>query len=118
VLASQNRLRDRVKIKRVLERGRVVSGGLMRLKFLPQRGIAPQLTVVVSNRVSKHSTIRNRIKRLIRAGLEELIKKEMINFDAIVYGQSRAIKSSLSETKEELSWLVEKAKKLIQIYNR
>ena len=63
------RLRKNNQILLVFRKGEKVRRGLLTLYFLPSQ--QPLVTVIVDTKVSKSAVVRNRIKRQIRAVLQE-----------------------------------------------
>lgn len=76
MLKKQHRLAKTKEIKAVFERGRGFFNPNFSLKHNPERLAGARFTVVVSTRVSKNATQRNRLKRLIR----EFIRLHLKNF--------------------------------------
>lgn len=70
MLRKENRLTKKVDFKRVLKEGKMVQGRIFSLSFLKSsENFEPKFGIIVSNRVSKRSVVRNKIKRLLREAL-------------------------------------------------
>ena len=75
MLSKKNRLAKDLDIKKVFARGRSFLNSGISLRFLPKAGAGDaRFAVVVSTKVSKRATKRNRLKRLIREELKSHLK--------------------------------------------
>ncbi len=74
MLPRANRLQKNRDVRKVLQRGSRLSGASMRLTTLPNRLHHPRFTVMISTKVAKRATVRNRLKRQARAAVAEFIK--------------------------------------------
>lgn len=66
----RNRLRKSSDIVLVQRKGRRISGGSLSCSFISKPGTVSRVTVVVGTKVSKKATVRNLLKRQIRAILQ------------------------------------------------
>ncbi len=75
MLSKKNRLAKDLDIKKVFARGRSFLNSGISLRFLPKAGEGEaRFAVVVSTKVSKKATKRNRLKRLIREELKSRLR--------------------------------------------
>lgn len=69
----------------IARRGRTVRSELFDLRFVPSRNACSRFAIVTSKKLSPKATIRNRIRRRVRAALMELIRSEgMKKVDALI----------------------------------
>lgn len=109
MLKKQHRLAKTKEIKAVFERGRGFFNPNFSVKFNPERPAGARFTVVVSTRVSKNATLRNRLKRLVR----EFIRLNLNGFksgDYVVSVKPQALKTTSQELVLSLEKLLIQAK--------
>lgn len=75
-----NRLAKDKDIKRVFGKGRGLFTPLFSLKYIKTAGV-PRFAIVISTKVSKKATVRNRLRRILR----ERIRKELGRIQAADY---------------------------------
>lgn len=71
MLQAHYRLRDRRAIADVMRRGRPTGAGSLLVKLRPNHRQVSRAVVVVSKKVSKKATVRNRIRRRLAAVLAD-----------------------------------------------
>lgn len=76
MLARPHRLTRARDIRQVLRSGRSRRGKTLLVRFVPHTGATARFAVVVSTKVSKKATVRNRLKRQIR----DLLKRHLQRF--------------------------------------
>lgn len=104
----KNRLRLTRDIQRVLEHGKTKKVSLEKngaelfiLKYYPYQHT--RFTVIVSKKVAKKSVWRNRIKRIIREAMRQLIKEgKSPNFDIVILVRQNIYRMKSYEVKEIL----------------
>jgi ribonuclease P protein component len=103
MLPKENRLVKKADFARVLQNGRVVQGTLFTLVVSEQKDrMPPKAGIIVSKRVSKLATERNRSKRILREGLRSLIKKVKPGTLIVVLGKKKILTARKEEVKKEL----------------
>lgn len=76
MLPKENRLTKKTEFAEVLKKGRVLQGPLFGLAAFERGGSSPaKAGIIISKKVSKLATERNRSKRILRECLRRLIKK-------------------------------------------
>lgn len=115
---KKNRLRLTRDVQRVLEQGKTKrvssekSGGsteLFLLKYYPYQ--YTRFTVIVSKKVAKKSVWRNRIKRIVREAIRQLIKEgKAPNFDIVILVRQNIYRMKSYEIKEILEKVFDKLK--------
>ncbi|MBF2098762.1 MAG: ribonuclease P protein component [Gloeomargaritaceae cyanobacterium C42_A2020_066] len=72
-LPRWHRLRERPAFLRLYRAGKRQRGPTLTLRVYPHGGDASQFGIVVSQKVSKRAVVRNRLKRLIRVAIRQLL---------------------------------------------
>ena len=79
MLPKQNRLRSKKDFQLVYRRGKTFQDRYIAIKRLPsQLKKESRIGIVVSTKVSNKSTVRNKIKRRVRAIIMELLKENIV----------------------------------------
>ena len=101
MLAKINRLSRQKDFKRVLTKGKSFFSPAFRLRYLANESNLFCVAVIVSSKVSKKATVRNRLKRqtleIIRLNLDKIKP----GYDLLVYLSSQALKSDYGLLKHE-----------------
>jgi len=85
MLFKKNRLTAAFQIKRVLKEGRKIKGEFLTLFFKENlRNEFVRIAIVISQKTCKKAVIRNRLKRYIRADLQNLIFKINPKYDIVI----------------------------------
>jgi ribonuclease P protein component len=116
-LSKANRLKDRRDFQAVYSQGTRYSSSHLIVRALaislPQ--VDSQTPIIrmgisISKKVSKKATIRNRLKRLIRVALRELLPKIISNWYIVVIVKVGATECKYDRFLRELEQLLKKAK--------
>lgn len=106
-------LRSKKDFDRLWKGGRSAYGRSLGIRFAPNNLSSIRTGIIVSLKVSKRSTERNKIRRRIREILRnEIYKKVSGGFDISVIVQPLAKKLDFSGIREELEFIFTKAKLL------
>lgn len=115
MLPKKYRLKKSEDIKSVLKLGRTVREGFLILKTRENNLSNPRFAFLISLKISKKATVRNRLKRrmseFIRLNLSD-IERSGSALDAVLIVASDFSAKSGPETGELISRLLSKAKKL------
>ncbi|MDO8669013.1 MAG: ribonuclease P protein component [Candidatus Buchananbacteria bacterium] len=84
MLKVKNRLAKRSDFQSVFKAGQKNFNKLFGIRYKLNNLKNPRIAVVVSNKVSKKATERNKIKRQIRSIISDFLPKFKQNFDIIV----------------------------------
>jgi len=88
-------------IKKVLQRGKVWQGKLLRVKFLRQtEGTPPSLSVVVSAKTAPLATQRNKIKRRTKGAFRPLLEG-VSGLTIVAFPSPQAAECNFKEIEEE-----------------
>lgn len=108
MLAKKNCLTGQKNFARVMKLGRGVNDPLFLIKVLPNNLKDSRFGIVISNKVSKKATLRNRLKRQIRF----LIFLKLIQFkeplDVVIITRPEIKDKKYSEIKEKFFLTIEK----------
>lgn len=110
MLSRTNRLHSSRDIGRLRASGRSLSFQLFNIRFGGNGLDVARATVVVSSKVSKKATVRNLVKRRIRAGLRELLPRLKAGNDVMVYVKSQAVGATYQELLLALVHALKKAR--------
>lgn len=113
MLKKQHRLAKTKDIKAVFKQGRGFFNPYFAVKYYCERFAKIRFTIVVSTRVSKNATRRNRLKRLVR----EFVRLRLKNFrsgDYVITLKPEAVKV----TEKELLLSLEKLFIQAKIYEK
>lgn len=102
MLQRANRLTTKRDIERVSRMGRPVHAPNLTIRAIPNRLNLPRATVVAGLKVSKHSTKRNRVKRLIREAIRRNLAVIHPNADLVVYAKASIVGKNYHAVSEEL----------------
>ncbi|MCC7543596.1 ribonuclease P protein component [bacterium] len=85
MLARASRLRRNRDIVRVLKRGRILRTSHLKLYALSSSLQNSRATVVISKKVDKRATVRNRNRRRVIEIVRELLPQLQGHFDILIY---------------------------------
>jgi ribonuclease P protein component len=98
---KKHRLAKTKDIQETFSRGRSFFNSFFSIKFVKKLTPVPRFTVVVSTKVSKKATTRNRLKRIIREHIR-LSLKDFSSGDYIIVVKGPASKSNAEEIRRKL----------------
>lgn len=109
MLSKQYRLQKDKDFELVFKKGRIVSNEFIFLKFVKNNLVVSRFGFIISKKISKNATVRNRIKRRLR----EIIRKKLDNiksgFDIIVVVKPKIVDKDYLEIREGVEGLLRKA---------
>lgn len=110
MLSQKFRLNKEKEINSVLRRGQKYYSRLFSAAFLPNTKENPRFCFIVSNKISKKATVRNRIKRLMRESVKQILLNIDKNYDiAISVRQKTNIAElGLPEISADLEWMLKR----------
>ena len=112
MLAKKYRLKKKKDFQKIIQRGKKVEKKFLILKFLRNSLDVTRIGFVVSQKVSKKASLRNKIKRRLR----EIIKINLPNlkpgYDLIFFTKKGIIKKDFWEIKEVVEQILKEAKLL------
>jgi len=110
MLPRENRLKKEEDFKKVFKKGRGFTNNLFVLKIVKNNLDISRFAFVISKKISKKATVRNRIKRrldnVIRADLPKIKK----GWDGIIIVLPGAEIKDFKEIEEDINQLLEKAR--------
>jgi ribonuclease P protein component len=109
MLSKDKRLRLGRDISRVYSRGRYAGAGIISLKALETKGPGSRAVVVVSKKVSKKATLRNRLRRRVTAILEAQWQTVRPGYDIVVTVHEDLADVSPQQLQAKLRSLMERA---------
>lgn len=96
------RLQKSKDIKTVIEKGARYRGRHLQLSALHTNGATSRFAFIVSNKISKKATVRNRAKRLMREATRSLLPQINSGYDIIVWASYGIEKGTKALIQEEL----------------
>jgi len=114
MLARKFRLRLKNDFKKVFELGKFYPEKFLAIKILSNGSDVPRFGFIVSKKVSKKATVRNKVKRRLRESVRLKIKSGLIKdgFDAIVLTRPETAAKNFAEIDEAMNKLLKKARVL------
>ncbi|MFA6410283.1 MAG: ribonuclease P protein component [Candidatus Buchananbacteria bacterium] len=109
--ANQRLTQDR-DFKRINSLGKAYFCQLFRIKILPNQRPVSRLAVVVSTKVSKKATLRNRLKRQFREIIRLNREKIKTGYDIILSPNNQALGHKYADLEENFLALLNKARLL------
>lgn len=98
----------------IIKKGFSLSFSLMRIKWIFSENPYPRFGIVVSNKISKKATVRNKIKRRIRELLREFIKKQPhMQIDGIIFVKPHIVNASFQDIAHEVQYALDNMRKKI-----
>lgn len=112
MLPKEHRLTKKQDFAAVRKHGRSFFSSLFRVSVRPSKGEHSRFAVVVSTKVSKKATDRNRLRRQIREVVRAQLPKIGTGYDVVISVRSSARDASFAKLSEELDTLFKKARLL------
>ena len=109
MLAKQHRLKRNKDFESTFKKGKAFNGRFLFLKLRRNNLEISRFGFVIGKKVSKKSTVRNRVKRLLREVIEARLKKVKPGFDIVILAKPEIVEKDYGEIKKELEDLLEKA---------
>jgi ribonuclease P protein component len=104
------RLRRRRDIARLLRQGRSVSLPSLHLRLYRTPLAQPRATVVVGSKVSKRATVRNRLKRQLRAELSAALRSVTGGLDLMLTVRPPFLAATTAQRRAALAELFRRAR--------
>jgi len=109
VLPKINRLQKNQDFQRVFKNGKGLREDFLFLKVLENNLGIPRFGFIVSNKISKKATVRNRIKRKLRELVREKLSKIKKNIDAVIIVRAFPETKNFKEIEKVINQLFLKA---------
>jgi len=112
MLPKLNRLKRKRDFERVFKKGKGFKEDFLVLKFVSNNLKKNRFGIIVSQKISKKATLRNKIKRRLRTLLKTILPKIKKGIDVVLVALPGLEKKDFLELKETLNKLFKKAKLL------
>jgi ribonuclease P protein component len=109
MIAKPNRLKRKKDFTKVFKKGKFLKGEGIILNFLQNKKTQSRFGIVVSQKISKKASERNKIKRRIRAAIFEKIPNLKSNFDVVIIATPSIKNESFQTIKKTINKLFQKA---------
>ena len=112
-LSIKQRLSKKKDIERVLQNGRKISNASFRLFFYPAKDGVFRGTTVISRKVSKKATVRNRLRRRISGLLQKDKKLLSYKLDSVFFVSPAAAERTKKQFYEDLRDIFDRLHKTV-----
>jgi len=109
-LPRENRLKKEEDFKKVFKKGRGFTNNLFVLKIVKNNLDISRFAFVISKKISKKATVRNRIKRRLDNVIRVDLPKIKKGWDGIIIVLPGAEIKDFKEIEEDINQLLEKAR--------
>jgi ribonuclease P protein component len=110
MLAKPYRLKNSEDFDRVKAKGKKISNPLVTLLYLKAKNERyPRFGMIVSTKISKHASARNRVERAISEGIRQNIYAVDKNYDCVVIARAESVNRLTNEIMHSVSNLIAKA---------
>ena len=110
MLAKNFRLSKQKEIKQVFDKGSKYFGKFFIIRFCPNLEDNCRFVIIVSNKISKKATVRNKLKRQIREIIRLNLDKFNLNYDIIITVLNNRLDKDYDELQDCLLQDLKKAK--------
>ena len=101
MLPKKYRLTKDRDFKKILSRGKSFFSPSFRLRYLANNADFSRFAVIVSAKISKKATIRNRLKRQVREIIRSVRPRFKDGHDVLIYLRSQALQKKYQQLTEE-----------------
>jgi ribonuclease P protein component len=113
MLPRANRLTGRKIFENLKTKGKKAQSASFGLIYLKRKDLLPtRIGFVVSTRVSKKASVRNRIKRTFRKGVKEVLDEMSPSYDILFLVKKSSVKTSARRLTNEISQVFRKVRLL------
>lgn len=109
MLPRNTRLAKKSEINQVLKNGESIASHCFSLKYLKTKGKEKRFAFVVSSKVSKNATIRNKAKRALREGVRQSLFSMNEGVDCVFLAKPIIAKTYTNEIMKEVKAALSKA---------
>lgn len=117
MLAKANSLKKKKNFERVFKKGKAVKEDFLLLKFVDNGLAKDRFAIIVSQKISKKATVRNKLKRRIRAIISQKLPKIKKGFDLIFVARPGLESQDFWEIEKTIDKILTKAKIINQKYH-
>jgi ribonuclease P protein component len=110
MLPKTNCLKKKKDFERVFKKGKGFKEDFLVIRFVPNNQKKSRFGIIISKKISKKATIRNKIKRRIRQLLRIRLKEIRKGIDIVLIGVPGLENKDFWEIEEVLTNLLKKAK--------
>jgi len=110
MLAKINRLAKKSDIDNLFQRGKRAFSPFFAVRYLENKEKNSRFTVVISNKVAKKATERNRIRRQIREIIRLNLSRFRYNYDILINISKECLEKKYWKLEEELLDLLKRNK--------
>lgn len=108
VLLKKNRLAKKNDFDAVFAKGKSMKGDFLIVKFLKNNLSDTRAGFVISKKVSPKATVRNKVRRRLRAVVEKILKEKSSSVDVVIVALPGIEKRNFSEIEHSINLLFNK----------
>jgi len=109
MLPAKNRLNKKKDFNRVFKKGKALKEDFLILKYVKTESKHAKFGFIVSKKVAKKATIRNKVKRILRELIRARIPRAKKGIDAVLIGLPGIEKKEFLEVEKTIEKLFKKA---------
>jgi ribonuclease P protein component len=107
MLPQENRLTEKIDFDEVKEKGKIVQSDSFAFAYLAKKAGNPsRFGFVVSTKISKAATLRNRVKRALREAVRQNIFYTKKGIDGVFLAKTAILKKSTPEIMNEVKQIL------------
>lgn len=103
VLPQVNRLRDKKDFSQVLTKGKMIQTPVFGLAFVQESNNPSQFGFIISNKISKKAHERNKIKRILREAVRDLLGEINNGFKVVFLAKHKILFVPKEDLIEEIN---------------
>lgn len=109
MLPKENRLTKREEFENVTKNGKLFQSPFFGLIFISKKRAPSRFGIVVSNKISKRATARNRAKRLLRQAIRKNMIEVLPGFDVVFLAKKKILEALPQEIEKQTRELLGRA---------
>jgi len=109
MLAKKYRITTTKDFQNIFKKGGILFNPFLNIKFLPTQLSNSRFGIIVSTKISKKATVRNKIKRQLRAIIYKNLANIKQNYDIIILTKPAITTQTITKIESNLIYLLKKA---------
>lgn len=109
MLPQANRLKDKKDFSQVLTKGEIIQTPVFGLAFVQESSNPSQFGFIISNKISKKAHERNKIKRILKETVRELLSKANNGFKVVFLAKHKILFTPKEDLVKDINQTLDKA---------
>lgn len=109
MLPKENRLKKRKDFENATKTGKILQSSLFGVAFVVKEVGPTRFGIVVSTKISKKASERNKVKRLLRDTIRERLSRASPGFDVVFLVKKKILVAKRETIEKETEGLLQKA---------